>query len=235
MRCHRAQRDLSEYVDGSLAGRKRARLERHLAACPACRQVLEDFRAITDVAPALAGPELRASVWPRIRARLEALEMEPSRAGVPVPGRRAFGWGMPALKFAGVAAIILMLAASGVFFGLRLGKRGVPERIADPEKYTLAKLDAAEHDCQKAIRSLSEAFAARQGTIAPQVADIFERNLAVVDATIQTCRQDVLKNPDNLQARNYLLAAYMDKVSVLDAALDFESGRPGPRGQGVNG
>ncbi len=233
MRCRRARKSISEYVDGSLGDRKKAALERHLSACPACREVLEDFRAIAGASPALAGPEPGAAVWPRIRARLEAPGAAPSPAGVPVPGRRAFGWGTPALKLVGVAAVVLILAASGVFFGLRLGKKGVPERIADPEKYTLARLDRAERDCQQAIVSLSAAFAARKGTMAPQVADIFDRSLAVVDDTIRTCRQAVRREPDDLQARNYLLAAYMDKVSVLDTALDLEPGSLRSPGRGI--
>ena len=95
------------------------------------------------------------------------------------------------------------------------------------EGYTLAKLDEAERYYQKAIKSLSEAFAAEKGTMVPQVAEMFEKNLSVIDATIQACRQAVLKEPDDLLARNYLLTAYMDKVSFLDTALESQRQAPG--------
>jgi anti-sigma factor RsiW len=234
MRCRTAERWISEYVDGSLDGRKKARLERHLSGCADCRAVLEDFRALVETGPALEGPEPGEAVWSRIRARLESREGGLADARVPALRLRAFGWGAPALKFAAAAALALVLVAAGVFYGIRIGRSGVRERIADPEKYTLAKLDEAERYYQQAIMSLSEAFAAQKGQMIPQVADVFERNLAVVDATIQACRQAVLKEPDDMQARNSLLAAYMDKVTVLDTALDLRTGSQAPRRQGAS-
>ena len=87
---------------------------------------------------------------------------------------------------------------------------------------TLAKLDEAERHYQQAIRALSEAFASERGTLPPQVAELFDRNLSVIDVTIQVCRAAVVEEPDDLQARNYLLAAYMNKVTLLDAALDLQ-------------
>jgi hypothetical protein len=234
MRCRTAQRWISEYVDGSLDGRKKARLERHLSGCAGCRAVLEDLRALVETAPALEGPEPGEAVWSRIRARLASSESGLADARVPAPRLRAFGWGAPALKFAAAAALALVLVAAGVFYGIRIGRSGVPERITDPEKYTVAKLDEAERYYQQAIKSLSEAFADQKGQMTPQVADVFERNLAVVDATIKACRQAVLKEPDDIQARNSLLAAYMGKVTVLDAALDLQMRSQAPQRPGAS-
>ena len=87
---------------------------------------------------------------------------------------------------------------------------------------TLAKLDEAEGHYQAAIRALSEAFASQKGVLVPQVAELFDRNLAVIDATIRACRRVVLEEPDDLQARNFLLAAYTEKVTLLDSALDLQ-------------
>jgi hypothetical protein len=127
----------------------------------------------------------------------------------------------PAWKFAIASALVLLLIGTGIFFGLRLGRNGLSSGLGDREKYTLAKLDEAERYYQQAIKSLGEAFAAQKGGMVPQVADMFDKNLQVVDATIQACRAAVLKEPENLEARNYLMAAYMDKVNVLDTALEF--------------
>ena len=54
--------------------------------------------------------------------------------------------------------------------------------------------------------------------------ELFDRNLSVVDATIQACRAAVRTEPDDLEARNYLLAAYTRKITLLDAALDLRRG-----------
>ena len=230
MRCRKAQKYISEYVDGTVKPRKAAGLERHIETCAACREVLADFQSLTTGARALDAPEPGDGVWRKIEARLAAGER--GRETVPAPRREAprgwaFGLGTPALRFAGVAALALVLIASGIIIGRGLGQKGTVTYPRNSEGYTLAKLDEAERYYQKAINSLSEAFAAERGTMVPQVAEMFEKNLSVIDATIQACRQAVLKEPDDLQARNYLLTAYMDKVSFLDTALESQRQAPG--------
>ena len=131
------------------------------------------------------------------------------------------------MRFAGAALVGVLLVASGVFIGVRLtGQRGVRPSFSDQTAATLAKLDEAEGYYMKAIGSLSEVFASQQGALVPEVAEMFARNLEVIDASIQACRQAVLEEPDDLQARNFLLAAYMEKVSFLNAALEFPQRSP---------
>lgn len=228
MKCAKAQRAISEYVDGTLDARRAAELERHVAKCPGCREVLADFRGMKDAAADLETPEPDAAVWRKIEARIAsgAAAVEPA-APVRVPGRWAFGLGVPGLKLAAVAALALALVGGGVYFGLGIGGRGAARYPKNSEKYTLAKLDEAEAYYRKAIRSLGEAFAAGKGAMIPQAAEMFERNLAVIDATIQACREAVRNAPDDLEARNYLLAAYMDKLTFLDTALEFSRKNPG--------
>ena len=222
MRCRKAQRDSSRSVDGELSGRRAARLARHLETCGECRALAEDLRAIAGVAPKLDAPEPSDMVWKKIRAGLADADRRPSRAQIGSERRPLFGLGVPALRHAAVAALAVILVVSGVFVGLRLGRQGRPEGPEASERYTLAKLDEAEHYYQKAIRSLSEAFASEKGALAPQVVELFDRNLAVIDATIRACRAAVLAEPDDLQARSFLLAAYTQKVTLLDSALDLQ-------------
>jgi predicted anti-sigma-YlaC factor YlaD len=217
MRCRTARRYVSLAVDGELDARRSARLEGHLRECEECRALEADLRDVIAAAPALRGPEPSAAVWDRIRAGLTAAERRPARGGL---------WASPALRYAGAAALALVVVVSGLLIGRR------PGGPLDRQNYTLAKLDEAENHYQLAIQALGEAFAAQKGTLAPQVAEMFERNLAVVDATIQACRQAVLDEPDDLQARSFLLAAYMNKVTLLDSALDFQKGSPEAAGKG---
>ena len=227
MKCAKAQRAISEYVDGTLDARRAAELERHVAECPACREVLADFRGMKDAAADLEAPEPDPAVWRKIEARMTsgAAAAEPA-APVRVPGRWAFGLGVPGLKLAGVAALALVLVASGLYVGLRMGGRGAARYPKNSEKYTLAKLDEAERHYELAIKSLSEAFAVEKGSMPAEVADMFEKNLAALDATILSCRQVLSKGPEDLDARNYLLAAYMEKMNVLDTALELQRQKP---------
>lgn len=224
MRCRKAHKLISLAVDGELNARRGARLERHLQGCEACRSMSADLRELVAAALGLRGPEPSDAVWTRIRARLTAPERRPVTVS---------RWASPALRYAGVAALAFVMVVAGVIIGRRTEGPGMS--AAGPlerQKYTLAKLDEAESHYQLAIQALGEAFSAQKGTLAPQVAEMFERNLAVVDATIQACRQAVIDEPDDLQARSFLLAAYMNKVTLLDSALDFQKGSPEALGTG---
>lgn len=218
MKCRKANEYISRSIDGELSGRQAARLERHLASCGECRALLEDFRAIAGDAAKLDAPEPSDRVWKGIRAGLAAADLKPKRVGL----GPLFGLSLPALRYAGVAALAVVLVASGLIVGLRLGRQGTPAGSDRGEKYTLAKLDEAESHYQAAIKSLSEAFASEKGALVPQVSELFDRNLSVIDTTIQACRRAVLEEPDDLQARSYLLSAYTEKVTLLDSALDLQ-------------
>ena len=222
MRCRKARKCISRHVDGELTGRKAVRLERHLESCGECRSLVDDFRKIAGAAAHLDSPEPSDKVWKNIRTTLTVPERHPARERYRLRPRPLFGLSVPALRYAGVAALAVVLVASGIVLGTRLGRQGIPGAMDPGEKYILAKLDEAEGHYQQAIRALAEAFAARKGTLAPQIVELFDVNLAVIDATIQACRAAVLEEPDDLQARNYLLTAYAEKLTLLDSALDLQ-------------
>jgi len=226
MRCRKAQGYISRSVDGGLSGRESTRLERHLAACGECRALREDLRKIVAGAAGLGSPEPSDRVWRNIRAGLETGAKRAEALGLRPEKRAFFGLGVPAFRLAGAAALAVVLVAAGVVVGRRLGRQDAPLSVAAKggEAYTLAKLDEAERHYEQAIKALGEAFAADKDGLAPAVVELFDRNLSVVDATIQACRAAVRTEPDDLEARNYLLAAYTRKITLLDAALDLRSG-----------
>lgn len=222
MRCRTARKLISRSIDEKLSARKGARLERHLAGCDDCRGLAADLRRIVDGAAGMETPAPSDKVWSNIRAGLAA---ETSGRTVQAPRRPVIALGWPALRAAGVAVVALVLVAAGVFVGRRLGgSRTEPMGPEARERYTLAKLDEAEGHYEQAIKALGEAFAAEKGRLAPQVVELFDRNLAVVDATIQACREAVLAAPDDLEARSFLLAAYTRKITLLDSAVDLQKG-----------
>jgi hypothetical protein len=73
---------LSALLDGEVTDRERRALEAHLAACPPCRDRLEDLRVIDRALGAEAVPPVPESLAARIRERLE--ERAPLRA-TPLP------------------------------------------------------------------------------------------------------------------------------------------------------
>lgn len=222
MRCRKAQGSISRSVDGELGPRRAARLERHLGKCAECRAFAEDMRKIVEKASGLPAPEPSDKVWRSIRAGLEAATLRPSAEGARLDRRPLFGPSLAALRYAGAAALALILVASGIVVGTRMGRQDVRLTPEAREAYTLAKLDEAERYYEQATKSLSEAFAAGKGALLPEVVELFERNLSVVDSTIHACRAAVRAEPDDLEARNFLLAAYTKKATLLDSALDLQ-------------
>jgi hypothetical protein len=219
MNCAKAARWTSEYADGALDAGKSARLERHLESCPACRDLLQDFRAMARDARRLDAPKIPARAWTRIRARLRdgaavpLGDKRPAFATSPLDGRR--------LAFAAASLALMVIAAGAFFFSLRKGKDLVVEGSDQQEQRTLAKLDEAERYYELAVKSLGEALAGEKGRLSPEVAEMFEKSLEVVDTTIQACRQAVRSEPDNVQARDYLLAAYKEKIVLMGDLLDM--------------
>ena len=119
---------------------------------------------------------------------------------MPFDGRR--------FAFAAASLALTVIAAGVLFFSLQKGREIVVSGPDQQEQRTLAKLDEAERYYELAVKSLGEALAGEKGRLSPEVAEMFEKNLEVVDATIQACRRAVRSEPDNVQARDYLLAAY---------------------------
>lgn len=231
MRCRTARKDISRSVDGELEARRAARLELHLEKCGDCRSFAEDVRKIVEKAGGLEAPDPSDKVWRNVRAGLQAGGLRPGAAGARLDRRPLFGLSLPALRLAGAAAAAVALVASGLILGTRLGRREVRMSPQQREAYTLAKLGEAERHYEQAVRALGEAFAAGKGALPPEVVALFDRNLSVIDSTIQACRAAVEAEPDDLEARNYLLAAYTRKLALLDSALDLQRGGREAAGQ----
>ncbi len=222
MRCRKAEKMIGPYLEGELRPRPARDLESHVEGCPSCRALLEDMRTIAEAAASLPAPEPLNDPWPNILAGAMAAregrpaEASPSGAAVTRPPARFL---RPALG----TLCALTLVAAGVWIGLRFSGRGPAEEVRKGGPgYTMAKLDEAERYYQQAIRSLGEAMAARRDSMPPGALEVFEKSLSVVDMTIDACRRAVTAQPYSLEARDFLMDAYMDKVSLLDSALAYE-------------
>lgn len=220
MRCSKARKLISEYIDGSLQDRKSAYVEQHLEVCPDCKHLLEDFKTIIEDAKKLEKLVPSDQAWLKIKAGLEPKEQ---RVLAFKAGKRSWLsliFSPPNLKYALSSVVILAFIIGAVILGLRywIGKDSLGR--GDLQKYTLAKLDEAERHYQKAIKALGDAIAAQEGQMDPQVAEVFKSNLEVIDASIMACRQLVLQNPENIDARNYLLAAYREKMNFLNEMME---------------
>lgn len=222
MRCSKARKFISEYIDNSLDAKQRLLLEHHLEGCPDCQQLLKDFQGITEKAKDLEKLTPSPRSWNEIKAKIETEPQE----DMTFRSQRREGFKsifyQPQLKYALVSVLALAVIIGTATVGLRIWKgKGVMGRD-DMRKYTLAKLEEAERHYQLAIKALEEAVLAQEGNVDPQIVGVFQKNLEIVNSSLMTCQQAVQKEPGNLEVRNYLLATYMEKVDLLNEMMNIK-------------
>jgi anti-sigma factor (TIGR02949 family) len=136
MECRAVRASLFRYVDGELAEPQRAALDRHLAACSACRRLAELERSyretyILPLGPDAAPPEVRE----RVLHLLESLASRP-----PSPQ------GRPLLRRGLAAGAAVVALGSALWFMATLGQRGTAPIVQ------LAEAAVEQH--QKLVRAL---------------------------------------------------------------------------------
>jgi len=97
------------YVNGTLGGAERARVEQHVRECVACRRELESQRRLSEVVRSEAPPAALAKGLARLSAQIDAVET----SDTPV-GTRLAWWRRPAL-LAPLVLIQLVVIATLLF------------------------------------------------------------------------------------------------------------------------
>jgi tetratricopeptide (TPR) repeat protein len=229
MRCTQAKKLVSEYVDGTLDERRAAELERHLDSCEDCRELLRDFQGIVREARDMKTVTPPDTAWEKISGALAGPRLEE-------PSGRAFGHERPVRAFflsrhplwsAAAAALVLIVGGLAL---IQPWRASLPLGPASADKYTLAKLDEAKGFYRQAIKALGEAAAAQQGSLDPKLASAFDKNLALVDSSIEACQRAVRRDPGNLDNQSFLLAAYQDKVELLTSLVAVKKEAKSNRG-----
>jgi len=219
MKCSVARKLISEYIDSNLEARKNSYLEQHLDTCPGCQKLLKDFQGIVKEAQDLKESSPSEKIWLKMKERLEAKEQE-----VHTLKPQKIEWftsllSPPKLKYALSAALLLAVIVATATLGLWYRQGGKVLGSEDRQKYTVAKLEEAEHHYQLAIKALWEAALAQEGSLDPQVVAVFQRNLEAINSSIVACKEAVLREPSSIENRNYLLAAYQGKIDFLNEMM----------------
>jgi len=109
--CEKLRERLPEYAEGRLAGRLRARVERHVSECARCAAEVEDLRTVIAAVRAVPLEETPEDLVPRVR---RAIQEE-----APAPAGARLLWARLAVP---VAVLTVLVAVS---FALRAPKRQV--------------------------------------------------------------------------------------------------------------
>jgi anti-sigma factor RsiW len=218
MSCPEYESRLHDHADGRLSATERQEVDRHVAGCAACRQVLDELERLLrrvralprDLAP-------RRDLLPAVRAALASGTASPASAG----------W----TRWAGVAAGLL-LGALLVVGGARWGADPtVPAEVEDLEGAGvqpaatdgIAALRAAEDEYSRALQQLMASFEERRDELSPEAADALTRNLAIIDRAIDDIRTALEADPENPANSQLLATMQRQKVELLWRVLRLSS------------
>ena len=212
MRCSTAEKKISDYIDNELDSVESRSLQEHMDGCVQCQKIYQDLTKIKQGAEGLVELSPTSELWFKIASQVR----EKSTGSIrPVRTRqRRFLLSPNALGWAVGAALLLVIVVGAVTFGPGLWK-------SEPgsQKYVLAQLENAERHYQKAIEALWKAVSAQKDKFDPQLYAVFQKNLDIIDDSILACKQAVLARPDSIDSRNYLMAAYKQKRTLLEEMM----------------
>jgi hypothetical protein len=219
MRCKKAKKLISDYIDGELDSSQRSSLEDHLEECEECRKFMEDTQRIAHTAQELEAGSPSPYVWTRIKHGLKA--QSPSYEA---PRKRVWRWS-PQLKYA-VGVLSLLVVVGAVVIGITYfgNQRGVS--LFGTQNEVIANLKQAEKHYKKAIESMMKAVEAQENGMDPEVAKVFQANLELIDSSIASLQEAVLSDPQDVENRNILLAAYKEKTDLLYKLLNVKDYSP---------
>ena len=214
---------LSEYADGELPERDRRDVEAHLRSCPACREALDELRAVVARARSLADAPPADDLWPGVAARLGGSAEGPARVFQLRTARR-FSFTLPQLV---AAALALMVLSGGMVWMARLGgdRTDFPTVGAVPaggSDAVPAAVGATHYDA--AIADLQQALEAGRAQLDAETVRVLERNLLAIDRAIEQSRRALADDPGNLYLSDHLTAAKKRKLALLRRATAIADG-----------
>ena len=200
---------INDYVDAALPPGERDVVERHVAGCVECRQMVDDLREIRRQTTALRPMEPPTRLWTGIGARLR------QKKGPYPLFRTARFW-------IAVAATIVLATAVGVRFLVparpttasvspAASGRGSAEMAQSVEDDLLQ----AEQHYQRAIAGLEQIANADKGALDPHTAATLQKNLSVVDQAISESRAALKAQPTSEPAQASLLDSFKTKIALL--------------------
>jgi anti-sigma factor RsiW len=223
---------LSDYADDELRVEDREAVDRHLAECEECRQVLAEILAVASRAAALPDVPPDRDLWPGVAAEIGTGGQQVSNV-VPIRPPRRFSFTIPQLV---AASLALMVLSGGMVWMARVGGDrtdfpavgGADTAMAPPATAaaTASPMPAsfAEAHYDEAIADLQQTLEAGRSKLDPETVRVLENNLAAIDRAIDQCRKALSTDPANEYLADHLVSAKKRKLALLRRATAMAEG-----------
>ena len=223
MNCKEYRDAIAEFVDGTLDPAGQRELERHVEGCPACRALVADLKSIQAAAFTLDRVELPPHLLTSLRARLA--EEPPASRGRLFTFPTSLG---ARAAWLAAAAALLVITSVGIFSVARsTAPHGNEQAVqgaapsADPVQSVQAELLAATEHYERAIQQLEQIANSDDGSLDPQVAAVFQKNLQVIDQAIGESRAALQTQPSSASVQEGLFDAMRSKVALLQQTVEL--------------
>ena len=228
MNCEKCQGLISDFVDGSLSQDEQDTLSQHLDECLNCADVRTDLESIISFCQSergqYASPPNERALWLRIRNVIEADRASAGTMAAPARRKSWTAWigktwelSFPQLA-AATAAIILVVSLSTVV-GLRRWQGNAVNVVGGPAVDNLSvateNLRSRMSQQQQAINYWNERVEYNKARWSPQMRETFDRNLKVIDDTVNASFENLSRNPHDEVSEEMLNAALNEKLSLL--------------------
>jgi anti-sigma factor RsiW len=218
---------LNDYVDGSLGPVERHGVDQHLAACAACRQLVEDLRDILKTAGELELREPPVRAWSRLERAIKledangvARRLQPS--GASAGPAQAAHYRTYLTWLAAAAALVLATVVGMRYTPQTTGTRpdaapaaGATIAAGDAAQSIETELRQAESHYENAIKGLEAIANSEQSALDPRTAATLQKNLAVIDQAIGESRAAVRAQPASEPAQQSLIEGFKTKIGLL--------------------
>ena len=231
MNCEKCQNLISDFLDGALSHEDQSTLNSHLEGCLDCAEVRNDLQSIVGFCRTnrgeYAAPPNERALWQRIR---NVIETSPAAAAVTTArgqqGSRQRSWtnwlgrswelSFPQLV-ASAAAIVLVVSLSTAV-GLRRWQGGgkINSTITGND-FSLAAAGVRDRVAkqQQLISYWNQRVEYNKARWSPEMRETFDRNLKVIDQTVNDSIDTLAQNPHDEVSEEMLNTALNEKLSLL--------------------
>lgn len=230
MNCEQCQELIHELIDGSLSQRDELVLNTHIEQCLDCASVRRDLASIVGFCQSqqdlYEAPPNEQALWLRIRNVIEA-ELPLAVAMNPQPRRSFFdrmlgqSWELSLPQLAtSVVAIVLLVSLATVVGLRRWGGYGetTPQVQAQVEA---SSVNDRVWQRRQAINYWNQRVEMNKARWSPEMREVFERNLKVIDEAVANSLNELKRNPHDEISEQMLNESLNDKLALLKEFSDL--------------